>query len=127
MRKQIIRPPGVPPPLPVLSPATKFGDLVFVSGQLGPNPDSGQYKPDIKVQTRQALERVKAILQAAGTSLDQILTNSCYLTSTENRDGFNEVYGEYFPTDPPARTTVGVSLMAPGALVEITTVACIPS
>lgn len=127
MRKQIVRPPGAPPPLPLLSPATRFGDLVFVSGQVGPNPDTRQYEPDIKVQTRRILEQIKTILEATGTSMDQVLSNSCYLTRTEDFAAFNEVYQEYFPADPPARTTVGVSLMAPGALVEITAVACIPS
>ncbi len=126
MRKQIIAAPGMPPSA-VLSPATRFGDLVFVSGRTGRNPSSGQYEPDIKAQTRHTLEGIKAILEAAGTSMDQVLSNTCYLTSSEHFAGFNEVYLEYFPEDRPARTTVEAGLMAAGALVEVTAVACIPS
>lgn len=59
--------------------------------------------------------------------MDQVLSNTCYLTSSENFAGFNEVYLEYFPEDRPARTTVEAGLMAAGALVEVTAVACIPS
>ena len=126
MRKEIIQGSGVAPSR-VLSPATRFGDLVFVSGRTGRNEASGEFEPDIKIQTRRTLEDIKKILEVAGTSMDQVLSNTCYLTSTEYFAGFNEVYLEYFPADRPARTTVEAPLMAPGALVEITAVACIPS
>ena len=126
MRKQIVKVPGLAPSR-VLSPATRFGDLVFVAGRTGRNAKTGEYEPDIKLQTRHTLEDIKKILEAAGSSMDQVLSNTCYLTNTKDFEGFNQVYLEYFPADRPARTTVGTALMAKGALVEITAVSCIPS
>ena len=126
MRKQIITSPSVPPSTN-LSPATKFGNLVFVAGRTGRDPASGQYEPDIKAQTHHMLEEIKAILESAGTSMDQVLSNTCYLASAEDFAGFNAVYLEYFPNNRPARTTIEAGLMAVGALVEVTAVACIPS
>ncbi len=125
MPKQIINVPGAAPSA-VLSPATRVGNLIFVAGRTGRDPSSGSYSPDIKAQTRNALEDIKAILEAAGSSLDQVLSNTCYLTRLEDFAGFNEVYTSYFVTDRPARTTVQSGLMAADALVEITAIACMP-
>src|SRR5438094_9093704 len=113
---------------PNLSPATKFGNLVFVSGQTGRHPVTGEVGKDIREQTRNILERIKVVLTAAGTSLENVLTATTYLTNRENLAGYNEEYGKYFPTNKPARTTVTVaSLNAPELLIEITVTACIPS
>jgi 2-iminobutanoate/2-iminopropanoate deaminase len=113
---------------PNLSPATRFGDLVFVAGQTGRHPTTGEIGTDIREQTRNVLERIKVILQAAGTSLDNVLTATTYLTNRENLTAYNEEYARYFPTDKPARTTVTVaSLNAPELLIEITVTACVPS
>src|SRR5467141_4572994 len=109
-----------------LSPATKFGNLVFVSGQTGRHPTTGDVGKDIREQTRNVLERIKLILQAAGTSLDNVLTVTAYLTKREDLAAYNEEYGKYFPNDKPARTTVEVMLNSPELLVEITVTACIP-
>jgi 2-iminobutanoate/2-iminopropanoate deaminase len=112
---------------PNLSPATKFGSLVFVAGQTGRHPKTGELGRDIREQTRNTLERVKVVLEAAGTSLDQVLTATVYLTRREDLAAYNEEYAKYFPTDKPARTTVTVaSLNTPELVVEITVIACIP-
>ena len=111
---------------PNLSPATRFGNLVFVSGQTGRHPVTGELGKDIREQTRNTLERIKRILEEAGTSLDNVLTITSYLTSREDVAAYNEEYGKYFPTDKPARTTVGVLLNFPELLVEITATACLP-
>jgi 2-iminobutanoate/2-iminopropanoate deaminase len=111
---------------PNLSPATRFGNLVFVSGQTGRHPTTEQLGKDIREQTRNVLERIKAILEAAGTSLDNVLTVTAYLTKREDVAPYNEEYAKYFATDKPARTTVQVMLNAPEMLVEITVTACIP-
>jgi 2-iminobutanoate/2-iminopropanoate deaminase len=112
---------------PNLSAATRFGNLVFVSGQTGRHPVSGEVGKDIREQTRSILERIKAILGAAGTSLDNVLTATTYLTDVRNLAAYNEEYGKYFSTDKPARTTVTVaSLNNPELLIEITVTACIP-
>ncbi len=87
---------------------------------------SGEVGKDIREQTRNVLERIKLILQAAGTSLDNVLTVTAYLTKREDLAAYNEEYGKYFPNDKPARTTVEVMLNSPELLVEITVTACIP-
>ena len=115
-------------PNPNLSPATKFGNLVFVSGQTGRHPATGEVGKDIREQTRNVLERIKQILAAAGTSMDNVLTATTYVTRRDDVPAYNEEYAKYFPTNKPARTTVTVaSLNSPELLIEITVAACIPS
>jgi 2-iminobutanoate/2-iminopropanoate deaminase len=110
-----------------LSPATKFGNLVFVAGQTGRHPVTGELGRDIREQTRNVLERIKVILAAAGTSLDNVLSAMTHLTRVENLTAYNEEYAKYFPTDKPARTTVTVAaLNRPELLVEVTVIAGIP-
>jgi 2-iminobutanoate/2-iminopropanoate deaminase len=113
---------------PNLSLATRFGNLVFVSGQTGRHPVSGELGKGVREQTRNILERIKTILTAAGTSLDNVLTATTYLTRVQDLAAYNEEYAKYFPTDKPARTTVTVAaLNSPDLLIEITVTACIPS
>ncbi|HEX2438958.1 MAG TPA: RidA family protein [Methylomirabilota bacterium] len=113
---------------PNLSLATKFGGLVFVAGQTGRHPVSGELGKDIREQTRNTLERIKTILTAAGTSLDNVLTATTYLTRVSDLAAYNEEYAKYFPTNKPARTTVTVAtLNSPDLLIEITVTACVAS
>jgi 2-iminobutanoate/2-iminopropanoate deaminase len=112
---------------PNLSPATRFGNLVFVSGQTGRHPKTGEVGKDIREQTRNVLERIKLILESAGTSLDNVMTVTAYITKRDDLAAYNEEYGKYFPTNKPARTTVTVALNSPELLIEITATACIPS
>ncbi|HTI55952.1 MAG TPA: RidA family protein [Verrucomicrobiae bacterium] len=126
MKKEIVR-VGVERPNPNLSLATKFGNLVFVAGQTGRHPATGEVGRDIREQTRNTLERIKVILAAAGTSLDNVLSAMTHLTRVQDLAAYNEEYAKYFPTDKPARTTVTVaSLNSPELLIEITVIACIP-
>jgi 2-iminobutanoate/2-iminopropanoate deaminase len=112
---------------PNLSAATRFGNLVFVAGQVGRHPVTGEVGRDIREQTRNTLERIKVVLAAAGTSLDNVLSAMTHLTRREDLAAYNEEYAKYFPADKPARTTVTVaSLNAPELLVEITVIAGIP-
>ena len=128
MPKKEIVTVGSAAPNPNLSAATKFGNLLFVAGQTGRHPKSGEVGKDIREQTRNILERIKVILEAAGSSLDNVLTATTYLTNVRDLAAYNEEYGKYFPTNKPARTTVTVaSLNAPELLIEITVTACIPS
>jgi len=127
MKKEIVR-VGVERPNPNLSLATKFGNLVFVAGQTGRHPATGEVGKDIREQTRNTLERIKVILAAAGTSLDNVLSAMTHLTRREDLAAYNEEYAKYFPADKPARTTVTVaSLNSPELLIEITVIACIPA
>jgi reactive intermediate/imine deaminase len=112
---------------PNLSAATRFGNLVFVSGQTGRHPVTGDVGKDVREQTRNILERIKLILGAAGTSLDNVLTATTYLTNVRDVAAYNEEYAKYFSTNKPARTTVTVAaLNSPELLIEITVTACIP-
>lgn len=111
---------------PNLSPATRFGDLVFVAGQTGRHPVTGDVGRDVREQTQYALQRVEMILKSAGTSLDNVLTVLTHLTRREDLAAYNEEYAKFFPTNKPARTTVEVMLNAPELLVEITVTACVP-
>jgi 2-iminobutanoate/2-iminopropanoate deaminase len=125
-RKEVITPAGFGGGTTPLSPGIKVGDTVYVSGQVGRHPTTGQMGADIREQTRNSLERIKLILQEAGTSLDNVVSATCWLSTREHFAGFNEVYASYFPTARPARATVEANLMAAGALVEIMVTACIP-
>ena len=111
---------------PNLSPATRFGDLVFVAGQTGRHPITGEVGRDVREQTQYALQRIKMILETAGTSLDNVLTVLTHLTRREDLAAYNEEYAKFFPSNKPARTTVEVMLNAPELVVEITVTACIP-
>lgn len=113
-------------PNPNLSAATKFGNLVFVAGQTGRHPITGEVGKDVREQTRNVLERINMILEAAGTSLDNVLTVTTHLTTRDDLAAYNEEYAKYFPSNKPARTTVEVMLNSPELLVEITVTACIP-
>ena len=114
-------------PNPNLSPATRFGNLVFVSGQTGRHPVTGEIGKDIREQTRNILERIKVILAAAGTSLDNVLSALTHLTRREDLAVYNEEYAKYFLTNKPVRIIVTVAaLNAPELLIEITVIACVP-
>ena len=125
-RKEVIAPASFSASATPLSPGIKVGHTVYVSGQVGRHPTTGQMGKDIREQTRNALERIKIVLDEAGTSLDNVVSATCWLSTTENFAAFNEVYAGYFPTDKPARATVEAKLMASGALVEIMVTACMP-
>ena len=126
-QKEIIAPEALGRTNPSLSPATRFGDLVFVSGQTGRNPATGEVGADIREQTRNVLERIKICLEDAGTSLDNVLTATCWLKDAGDFAVFNEVYNEYFTGGKPARATVQATLMGADLVVEIMVTACIPS
>jgi len=111
---------------PNLSPATRFGDLIFVAGQTGRHPITGEVGRDVREQTRYAIERITMILATAGTSLDNVLTVMTHLTRREDLAAYNEEYAKFFPTNKPARTTVAALLNYPELLVEITVTAGIP-
>ena len=111
---------------PNLSPATRFGNLVFVAGQTRRHPISKKISKNVHEQTNYALQRVKTILEAAGTSLDNVLTVTTHLTKRKDLADYNEEYAKFFPTNKPARTTVEVMLNSPDLVVEITVTACIP-
>lgn len=114
--------PGAPRPIAPFSPAIKAAGLVFVSGQL-PLDTSGAMPDDIVGQTRQVMENIKGLLEEAGSSLDNVVKCTVFLTNFEDFAKMNEVYGQYFQGTPPARAAVEVSRLARGAQVEIEAIA----
>ena len=124
-KKEIIATDAITAGNAPLSQGVRFGNLVFVQGCTGRHPTDNSVGKDIQEQTRYALQRISAILEASGSSMDQVLTNTCYVTNRGDLPGFNEVYAEFFPSDRPARTTVIVNFGAPDNLVEVTSTAAV--
>ena len=125
MHKQVIRTEKAAPPGGHYSQGMKWGELVFTAGQGGKNPATGEMASDIRGQTRQSLENIKAILAEAGTSLDNALKATVFLRDMGDFAAMNEVYAGYFPKDPPVRS-VGQADFAGDMMVEIEIIACIP-
>ena len=113
-------------PIGPYSQAIKAGGFVFVAGEKGIDPQTGKMASGIRTQTRQTLENIRVILEAAGSSLDLAVATTVYLVEIEDFAAMNEVYAEYFTGDPPGRTTVAVSALPAGALVEIQCTALAP-
>ena len=107
------------------SAALGYGDMVFISGTVGRDPVSGEIAlENVAAQTRQTLENIKKQLDLAGTSLDKVVKTTVFLVDMSQFGKMNEVYSTYFPVDPPARSTVGVtSLPDKDCLVEIELIA----
>lgn len=122
--KEIIITEDAPKPVGPYSQAVKVGKFLFISGQLAIDPKQGKLvKPDIKDQTERVVENIKAIMEAADYSIADIVQTNVYLSSLTLFRDFNCVYSKYFGDKFPARTTVEVKLL-PGALVEISAIAC---
>ena len=110
----------------LLSEATHFGNLYYLSGQIGRLPGSSEFAgEDIASQAEQAAKNIEAVLQANGMGLENIIKANCYLTSMDNYGPFNEVYARYF-TSAPSRTCVAVRELPFNALCEIEVVAVKP-
>jgi reactive intermediate/imine deaminase len=108
-------------PYPTFSRAVRLDRLVFVAGVVGQKPGTRELVADgFEPQCRQALENLKASVEAAGSHLDKVLKCTVYLTDAADFAAFNKVYVEYFPKDPPARSSVVVKeLVVPGAKLEV--------
>jgi 2-iminobutanoate/2-iminopropanoate deaminase len=109
--------------VPALSPAFEAGNLVFVSGQLAFDGAGGIVGATVGAQTRIVLDRIENVLAGFGLSLASIVKTTVWLASSDLFAEFNAAYGERFGTLRPARSTIAVSLIPPGALVEIEAVA----
>jgi len=126
MRKQVVQTDKVPPARVPLSQAIKVGEWLFVSGQLGIDPRLGKLASGgTGAQTRQVCENMKAILEAAGSSLDKVVRVVIYMVDLGELMEMNAVFSVYFPEAPPARTTVQVAGLVGGARVEIDATAII--
>jgi len=105
------------------SQATVVGNLVFTSGQIPIDPETGTLVcGDIKAQTHRVCKNLKAVLEAAGSSLEKAVKTVCYLADIADFAAFNEVYAEYF-TEKPARSCIAVKALPKGAMVEVEVIA----
>jgi len=127
MSKQIVKAGSVAQPIGPYSLGVRSGNLVFVSGTVGWRPD-GKVPADIKEQCRQMYENVQQVLRAAGSSLEHVISTTTYLVNASDYRALNEVRAQYFRADPPASAVVVVKeLVRPDLLVEVETVAEIPT
>jgi len=122
MRKTIMADKG-PAPAGPYSHAVVANGFVFISGQGPVNPETGAMPDAFADQVRQTFKNVQTILEAAGSSLDDVVKVNAYVTDLTRFAQFNDVYKEYFQDDPPARTTVATALL--GILVEVDCIAAI--
>ncbi len=120
---KIVSTEKAPPAIGPYSQAVIAGDLIFTAGQLGIDPQTGELAEGIAAQTRQALTNLSAVLEAAGSSLDRVVKATVFLARIEDFAAMNTVYAEFFPLQPPARSTVEVVQLPRAALVEIEVIA----
>ena len=122
--KKIISTSDAPAAIGPYSQAVRCSGFIFCSGQIPLDPQSGQIvSDDIAAQTRRVLDSVSGLLKAEGLSLDDVLKTTIFLTDLGNFQIVNEIYGSYFDTEPPARSTVQVSALPKGAKIEIEVIA----
>jgi 2-iminobutanoate/2-iminopropanoate deaminase len=121
--KTIISSPDAPKAIGPYSQAVRYGDLLFVSGMLGMDPKTGEMAgTDIESQAVCILVNLKAVIEAAGMTLQSVLKSTVFLKDMNDFGKFNEIYGRYFPEAPPARETVQVAKLPRDAAIEISVI-----
>jgi len=124
MNKEIITTSGAPKPVGVYSQAVKSGNFLFISGQIPLDPETGEIvSGDFKEQARRVLRNIMAILDASGMSAENVVKTNVYMTDLSNFSIVNEVYAEFFKSDPPARAAVEVSRLPLNVEIEIECIA----
>lgn len=123
MAKEIIKTTKAPGAIGPYSQGIKIGDFIFASGQIPLNPETLVMSDTIEEQTTQSLENVKAILEAAGTSMDKVVKTTVFLSDMNDFAKMNEVYATYFKENQPARSAVEVAKLPKDAKIEIEVIA----
>jgi len=127
MKRTVVDTDRAPAAVGPYSQAIIAGDYIFTAGQLPLDPSSGQLiSGDITAQTEQVIKNLEAILTAAGSSLELVVKTTVFLTNLHDFAALNQVYARFFPSLPPARSTVQVAALPKGAAVEIEAVAILP-
>jgi 2-iminobutanoate/2-iminopropanoate deaminase len=122
--KQVVRTDKAPNPVGPYSQAIRSGGFVFVAGQGCVDAKTGERRDsDVQAETRQVLENVKAILEASGSSMAKVVKTTCYLANMDDFAAFNAIYAEYFPENPPARTTIQAGRLPLNLRVEVEAIA----
>lgn len=122
--KTVIQPKNAPQPLGPYSHAVRCGDLLFLAGQIPLDPATGAIVgEDIRSQTRQVLDNIKVILNDQGLDASRVIKSTVFMTDLSEFGPMNEVYGTFFTSAPPARSTVQVAALPRGVKVEIEVIA----
>ncbi|WHX49788.1 RidA family protein [Paenibacillus woosongensis] len=123
MEKQVLSTTAAPGAIGPYSQGIVIGDVIYTSGQLGLVPETGQFAEGVEAQTAQALNNVKAILEAAGSGLDKVVKTTVFLKDMNDFVKVNEIYGSFFAEPYPARSAVEVARLPKDGLVEIEVIA----
>jgi len=124
LTKQIVISDKAPKALGPYSVANRIGNLVFTAGQLGLDPQTDELaQGGIEAETRQALTNIRNVLEAAGSSLEQVVKTTVFLRDMNDFTRMNTIYGQFFTENFPARSTVQVAALPKGGAVEIETIA----
>ncbi|ABP50822.1 MAG: RidA family protein [Pyrobaculum sp.] len=122
--KEVVYTEAAPKPIGPYSQAVKVGNMLFVAGQIPVDPKTGEVvRGDIKEQTRRVLENIKAVVEAAGFTMNDVVMAFVFLADMNHFPAFNEVYAQYFPEKPPARVTVQAARLPRDVLIEIAVIA----
>lgn len=125
--RQVIQPAKFPATGLPYSPGILVNDTLYLSGQLGRDPETAKLVPGgIEAETRQALTNLREVLRAANMDFADVVSVTAFLTEFSEFDAYNKVYREFFPNDPPARATVGASALNLGAKIELQMIAAKP-
>lgn len=119
VKVKVIHTENAPAAIGPYSQAVEVGDTVYLSGQIGVDPKTNEVASGIEAQTRQVLENLKAVLEASGADFSKVVKVTIYLTSMEDFDTVNEIYGSYLEEPYPARVCVEVSRLPKDVLVEM--------
>ncbi len=126
MRKEIVATEKAPKTVGPYVQGIRANGFLFTAGQIGLDPATGKLvEGGIETQTRRVLENLKAVLEAAGSALEEVVKTTVYLTDLSHFQAMNQIYAEYFREHRPARSTVGVAELPLGALVEIELIALV--
>jgi 2-iminobutanoate/2-iminopropanoate deaminase len=124
LKREIIATENAPAAIGPYSQAVQIGDLIYTAGQIPLVPQTGKLvEGGIEEQTRQVMQNLAQVLEAAGSSLAQVVKTTIFVTNLADFAAINKVYGSFFASDPPARSTVQVAALPLGANVEIEVVA----
>lgn len=118
-KKEALSSPNVAPSSSPLSQGIKFGNLIFLSGQLGRNSNTGELEKGFNAQVKRVLQNLKELLNAANSSMDKVLKVTIFMTDISKVKELNSIYKEYFNKPFPSRICVEVSKLAKGAEIEI--------
>ncbi len=126
MERHVVNTDKAPKAIGPYSQAIRVGDFVFCAGQAGLDPATGKLvQGGIEAETRRVLQNLSAALEAAGSSLGQVVKTTVFMTNLDDFKTMNGIYAEFFPAAPPARSTVQVSRLPAGASVEIEAIAVV--